>query len=381
VGIPQLRYKAGMGRLDTNDDVVDRIYEAAIIPELWPLVLDELSREISSAGGILFTATAGEIRWTSSPGTADFMRAFVDGGWDKRNSRAARLAPMKYPGFVHDLDIFTREEIDQDPFYTELCRPEGVGWAAGTIVNVPNGDMMVYSFDRSVDVGPYGRPAIDFLDSLRPHLARAGLMAARLHLERAKSAVDTLAAIGLPAAVLRRDGRVIVANGLLEELTEHVSIGAFDSMHLATKRADALFAAGLSQIDKLPPTDAFSFASHGLNDERAVVHMLPIRRAAHDIFNGATCIALVTPVARFHPPAEALLSGLFDLTPAEAKIAHALGFGATPRSIAKDLGVSYETVRNHLKTVLTKTGSHRQADLMGLLAGASLPRSTLARNR
>ncbi|MER9140387.1 hypothetical protein NKI20_29755, partial [Mesorhizobium sp. M0830] len=147
-----------------------------------------LSHAISSAGGILFTASAGEIRWTSSPGTAEFMRAFVDGGWDKRNSRATCLAPMKYPGFVHDLDIFTREEVDRDPFYTELCRPKGVGWAAGTIIDVPNGDMMVYSFDRAVEAGPYDRSAINFLDSLRPHLARAGIMAARLHLERAKSA-------------------------------------------------------------------------------------------------------------------------------------------------------------------------------------------------
>ncbi|RWB14353.1 MAG: helix-turn-helix transcriptional regulator [Mesorhizobium sp.] len=364
-----------MSRLGKEDGLTDRIYEAAIFPELWPNVLDNLSHAISSAGGILFAASAGEIRWTSSPGTFEFMRAFVDGGWDKRNSRAARLAPMKYPGFVHDLDIFTREEIDRDPFYTELCRPKGVGWAAGTIVNVPNGDMMVYSFDRSMDAGPYDRPAIEFLDTLRPHLARAGLMAARLHLERAKSAVDTLAAVGLPAAVLRSEGRAVAANRLLEDLTPHVRICAFDRMHLVSKRADAMFAAGLRQIEKLPSMRPLSFASRGLDDERAVIHLLPLRRRAHDIFNSAACIVLITPVAKLNPPAEALLRGLFDLTPAEAKVAHALGSGATPRAIARDLGVSYETVRNHLKTVLAKTGSHRQANLLGLLATTSLPRA------
>ncbi|MER9586961.1 hypothetical protein [Mesorhizobium sp. M0276] len=290
-----------------EDGIIDRIYEAAIISELWPEVLDNLSHAISSAGGILFTASAGEIRWTSSPGTAEFMRAFVDGGWDKRNSRATRLAPMKYPGFVHDLDIFTREEVDRDPFYTELCRPKGVGWAAGTIIDVPNGDMMVYSFDRAVEAGPYDRSAIDFLDSLRPHLARAGIMAARLHLERAKSAVDTLAAVGLPAAVLRADGRVVAANGLLEDLTLHVIISAFDRVHLVSKRANALLADGLSHIDELLSIGVLSFASLGLNEEKAVMHLLPLRRAAHDIFNSAACIALVTPGGKLNPPAEALL--------------------------------------------------------------------------
>ncbi|TPK95522.1 hypothetical protein FJ938_27980 [Mesorhizobium sp. B2-4-14] len=163
-------------------------------------------------------------------------------------------------------------------------------------------------------------------------------MAARLHLERAKSAVDTLARVGFPAAVLRSDGRVMVANRLLEELTRHVSISAFDRLHLVSKRADSLFADGLGRLGKLASTATLSCASHGL-DEKAVMHLLPLRRAAPDIFNSAACIVLITPVAKLHPPTEALLSALFVLTPAEAKIAHALGFGAAPRSIANDLGV------------------------------------------
>lgn len=353
------------------DDIVEQAYEAAVIPELWPKVLDGLGRVVDAAGGILFVAAGTEIRWTSSPGTLDLMHAFVEEGWDKCNSRAVRLSAMNYPGFVHDLDIFTGEELDREPFYTEFCRPRGFGWAAGTIINVPNGDMMVYSFDRRFDAGPFERHFIGFLDGLRPHLARAGLMSARLQLERAKSSVGTLAALGLPAAILRSDGRVIAANPLLEGMSRHVRIGAFDRMHLLNKQADTLYAAGVRQLENLPTRGVLSLALPSLEMEMAVMHLFPIRRAARDIFNNAACIAIITPLAKPLPPSESLLSGLFDLTPAEARVARGLVCGGTTRSVAENLGIGYETVRNHLKTVLAKTGTHRQADLIALLAGTS----------
>jgi DNA-binding CsgD family transcriptional regulator len=65
---------------------------------------------------------------------------------------------------------------------------------------------------------------------------------------------------------------------------------------------------------------------------------------------------------------------LFDLTPAEARVAQGIGRAFTVDDLAKSLGVTTETVRRQLKAVLGKTGARRQSELVSLLAGKSYPR-------
>ena len=46
---------------------------------------------------------------------------------------------------------------------------------------------------RRTERGPFERAVVQKLDGLRPHLARSALMSARLQLERARIASETLA--------------------------------------------------------------------------------------------------------------------------------------------------------------------------------------------
>jgi DNA-binding CsgD family transcriptional regulator len=90
---------------------------------------------------------------------------------------------------------------------------------------------------------------------------------------------------------------------------------------------------------------------------------------ARDIFTDAAGLIVVTPLASPRAPAAAVLEGLFDLTPAEARVASALTGGATIREISRQIGIGEETVRSQLKAVFEKTGTRRQAELVGLLGG------------
>jgi DNA-binding CsgD family transcriptional regulator len=53
-------------------------------------------------------------------------------------------------------------------------------------------------------------------------------------------------------------------------------------------------------------------------------------------------------------------------------VARAIGECRTVEAIAAAFGISQETVRTHLKRVLSKTGLARQAELAALLAGTAL---------
>lgn len=65
-----------------------------------------------------------------------------------------------------------------------------------------------------------------------------------------------------------------------------------------------------------------------------------------------------------------ILRAIYGLTPAEARVAVAVGRGRELSGLSNDWDVSSETLRSHLKAVFAKTGVNRQVDLVRLLAGA-----------
>lgn len=83
---------------------------------------------------------------------------------------------------------------------------------------------------------------------------------------------------------------------------------------------------------------------------------------------------VLTPVTLPNAPPVELVRSLFDLTPTEAKVARSLASGATVDDIASADGVSPNTVRTHVRGVLTKTGCNRQTEVVALLTGIRSPR-------
>lgn len=62
-------------------------------------------------------------------------------------------------------------------------------------------------------------------------------------------------------------------------------------------------------------------------------------------------------------------SGLFELSPAEARVLGHLLNGATATRIASETDTCLSTVRTHIQNVLSKTGVTRQVDLIRALCG------------
>lgn len=63
-----------------------------------------------------------------------------------------------------------------------------------------------------------------------------------------------------------------------------------------------------------------------------------------------------------------LLIRIWGLTGAEARVAAALAAGLAPAEIAVRHGVSDATVRTQLRAIFDKTGTHRQSELIRVLA-------------
>ena len=104
-----------------------------------------------------------------------------------------------------------------------------------------------------------------------------------------------------------------------------------------------------------------------------VAHVVPIRLSARDIFVRCAAVLVLTPVTLPRALPVELVQSLFDLTPAEARVARSLSAGETVENIASIGGVSLNTIRTQVRGVLEKTGCRRQAEVVALLSGIVVP--------
>jgi DNA-binding CsgD family transcriptional regulator len=84
-----------------------------------------------------------------------------------------------------------------------------------------------------------------------------------------------------------------------------------------------------------------------------------------------TVLVLVDLGSRLQPSAKAL-RGMFGLTSAESNLALGLARGFSPDELAHQIGVRKNTVRSQLAGVFSKTQTHRQGELVALLARLSI---------
>lgn len=363
-----------MSAFTLSESLIDRVHEAALVPSLWPAVLSELSEAMNGTGGVLFTIREGYSGAISSPNIASVIERFMNDGWAERDLRLRKVAALNYAGFVNDGDILTDDEIANDEVYSNFFRKHGAGYMAGTLIPNPSGDTIGFAFQRHHDDGPVPRETIVSLDRLRPHLARASMLSFRLGFERARMQAEALQVLNLPGGVLRGKGRVFAANALLEALMPAVFQDRTQRITMVDGAADALLEAALEGIVPGAVGRVMSIPVAATEQHVAmIVHIVPVRREAHDFFNDATALLVVTPVDRASVPSADVLQGLFDLTPAEARVAQGIVRGDTVEALAQASGLSRETIRSQLKAALLKTGTTRQAELVGLLSGRIFP--------
>lgn len=351
-----------------ENELIDRIYECSVVPELWPSVLDELAGLTECRGGLLFSARKA-LCWTASGSIQEVFEAYVHDGWFQRCPRRPCLMSKSEPSFFVEQDFWTDDQIEFDPIYRDFFRPRGLGWSAGTGLQMPTGDNIVFSVERDLERGPVEPEHVAALNRLRPHLARSALVSARLDLRRAQGATEALTELRLPAVLLSEAGAVIEANTWAEALSGQLRIGAGDRLTLADKRAQEMLETNLKAMHTTPGAGRCTFPLRDdLGAATRVLHLIPITRTAHDIFGQSFALLLATPVSSDRAPSIGLMRSLFDLTPAEAKLAQSMAGGRTLEDAAADHGVSINTVRNQLRAILEKTGCTRQAELTALLA-------------
>jgi DNA-binding CsgD family transcriptional regulator len=275
------------------------------------------------------------------------------------------------------------EEFIESRFYREWARPQG--WVDNVFAALERSPasiagFVVFCHERD---GIADDDARERLRLLAPHLRRAVLIGKVVDLKVIEVATFADALDGLGAGIFLVDAgaRMVHAN-----TAGHAMLAAGDFLRLAGDRLAAgdakvdqslrgvLAAAGIG--DAAVGTKGIALPLIARDGERYVAHVLPLTSGARRRAGIATSAAAIVTVHRaaldIPSPPEAIARA-YALTPTELRVLLAIvEIGGAPE-VAAALGIGDSTVRTHLARLYEKTDTKRQADLVKLVAGFSMP--------
>lgn len=354
--------------MEEFDSLIGTIYEAGALPQFWGPMLDGIASQISAMGGNLITSSPAGLTITSSPSAEQITRDFDEAGWNADNSRVSRLlARSNHPGFLTDADLHTAEELASLPIYTEFLTPRGADAGAATVITGAHHDGIVIAFESFSDHAAALR-AVPFLDRLRPHFARAAVLSSAVQQERAVTLLEAFNATATPVGLLDAKGKLLMVSDAFGPLLNDLLFDGMFRLRLADMEADRSLA-DLLQTAMLTRKGASIALRNQKKVGAAVLHLIPARRQARDLFSKVAYFAVIARPDNASLPSADVLSALFDLTPTEARVTRGIAVGHSTADLVQELNVTHETIKSHLKKIFAKTATHRQSDLALLVAG------------
>lgn len=134
-------------------DLVERIYEAAFVPDHWPVVLDEIGALSGSSSGALQIIRGCDAPiWASTELIRETLHAFIATGLWRSCKRPAGLAALDHAGFVGVGDDMSPSQLERDPVVPLLGRL-GLGWQVATLIAMPSGESVGLTFERRMATG------------------------------------------------------------------------------------------------------------------------------------------------------------------------------------------------------------------------------------
>ena len=369
-----------MGKQDDLLELVGRIYRTALVPAAWR---DTLRRtcDLLDAESALFMVSE---RRSGAPllGT---LYGIDPVSWDiyaaedfyEQDLWLRRVLDLGGGRVVVGEELVRREVFRASPWRNEfLCR-----WNIEDVMSytvfLPKGLAASISVFRPASAEAFSAADKEALGVLARHFEHA--VTAHVELARLQcrmAATDLLLErFGLGLVILDRRGEVELMNRAAEAI-----LAAADGLSVrrrrlvAARRGDSvrLTRATEAAVKARPAAEAGAVVVGRPSMKRPyAVQVLPLQGqgapTAWCLEVAAAAMVLITdPEQRARVPEDALAES-YGLTPREAQLAAILAGGEPLGRISERMGITIGTARNHLKSILHKTGCNRQADLVGLL--------------
>lgn len=271
---------------------------------------------------------------------------------------------------ITDHDVLTPEQISSDPMYNEILFPFGFRWFAG-VGFWADSAAWALTLQRTQGEGQFDERDKRLLARLAPRLTETASLATAVGRVAVSSMTNILGQVRQPALALDRLGTVVSFN-------EAAQSGFDDEIHVRDRQLRVRDKVAAVKLEKLldfirctPHDDALPtkpILIRRTNKLPVVARVFPIDGAARNVFLQARVMLILTNLLPRPVPDASLISQAFGLTPAESRVAALLAAGNSLDAVAQSLRVSRETARIHLKSAFSKTGTHRQSELISLVS-------------
>jgi DNA-binding CsgD family transcriptional regulator len=379
--------KKGKGPAADSPDhaLLDLIYDAVGDAELWSSALSHIASWIGASGSMYcllgtHPATSGIRSLHSSGYSESTAMAYARQGHLADPHMPLGIATPASSWFFGE-DHFDSRFIARDPFFQEIMRPLGIRWVAGSRLWEDARATACLAFQKPIDGAPFSDLERTRLTALTPHLRRMSRLHERLAGEgaRASYGLEALNRLSIGIAVLSADARVLFANAAAEQVVRQRSVfdhAAADRIALRNSGCRREFAQAIRHAVELKESASLTLVDeHGMPVARAMALPLPAASSWNANWQRPLAMLVIQP-ARTPEVSAQTLRALFDLSAAESRLANALLAGRTTRSYAEERGLSIETVRSQLKSMLAKTDTRSQSQLVATLM--ALPATFLA---
>jgi DNA-binding CsgD family transcriptional regulator len=375
-----------MDETEQVSDLIGDIYDAALDPALWPLVLQKSCHFIQGACAALVSQNpvigAGQFyfSWGLDP---HYERLYLEKYIRLNTAATITLMSVKAGEIVSTEVLMPYDEYLSSRFHIEWAKPQGYCDFVGAILektacSIANISVIRHERHGVVDHATRRRMAL-----LAPHFRRAVTIGSVIDLHKVEAGMlaDMLDDLATAMLLVDANARIVQANLRGRAMLEERSIlrSTAGQLSASDANADGMLRdviAAASAGDTTVGAKGIAVPIAARDGERWVAHVLPLtsgaRRKAGLSYAAVAAIFVRKAALDLPHPLETIASA-FELTPAELRVMMAIiEIGGVPE-IAPVLGISETTVKTHLQHVFEKTGTQRQADLVKLVAGYMSP--------
>ena len=364
-------------------DLIQSIYDAAQDPGQWRGVADRLSESLGGSSVTLvpfhLAAEQPEMMFMVTARFDPELWEVMATQYSSRETNPLVRGIQRLPSdrFLPWQVVVSREEYVGSGVFNDVIRPLGNFHSGSVTIPFDMEWVCVLGVSRPRALEQLNGDEAAALNLLVPHIRSAMQIQRRFAVLEAErdAAADALDRLPLGVILLNTAGEVILANRAAGEIVKHA-----DGLEIRRRRLIGASAAQTAKLDRLigqaGQTGAGAGLAHGgaLTLPRpsmrrplaALVAPLPGEGFALGPLRPAAVVFVSDPESAPRSPPE-ILSGLYGLTAAEARLAWLVVTCEGLSAAAEQLGISISTARTHLRNIFDKTGVRRQADLVALI--------------